>query len=151
MPNDDITHPVADLTGYITEGQIVIDRALSNKGIYPPINVLPSLSRLMKDGIGEGYTRGDHEDLMNQIYESYSKVQDVRNISQIVGEDDLSDVDKKYLKFGDEFERKFLAQEKNENRELEESLDLGWEILKILPRNELHRVSKENLDKFIGE
>ena len=151
MPNDDITHPVADLTGYITEGQIVIDRALSNKGIYPPINVLPSLSRLMKDGIGEGYTRGDHEDLMNQIFESYSKVQDVRNISQIVGEDDLSDVDKKYLKFGEEFERRFLAQEKNENRELEESLDLGWEILKILPRTELHRVSKENLDKFIGD
>lgn len=151
MPNDDITHPVADLTGYITEGQIVIDRALSNKGIYPPINVLPSLSRLMKDGIGDGYTRADHEDLMNQIYESYSKVQDVRNISQIVGEDDLSDVDKKYLKFGDEFEIKFLSQARNENRELEESLDLGWEILKILPRNELHRVSKENLDKYIGE
>ncbi|MDU2557481.1 V-type ATP synthase subunit B [Anaerococcus prevotii] len=151
MPNDDITHPVADLTGYITEGQIVIDRSLSNKGIYPPINVLPSLSRLMKDGIGEGYTRADHEDLMNQLYESYSKVQDVRNISQIVGEDDLSDVDKKYLRFGDEFERRFLAQDKDENRELDESLDLGWEILKILPRNELHRVSKENLDKFIGE
>ena len=151
MPNDDITHPVADLTGYITEGQIVIDRSLSNKGIYPPINVLPSLSRLMKDGIGEGYTRADHEDLMNQLYESYSKVQDVRNISQIVGEDDLSDFDKKYLQFGDEFERRFLAQDKDENRELDESLDLGWEILKILPRNELHRVSKENLDKFIGE
>ena len=151
VPNDDITHPVADLTGYITEGQIVIDRSLSNKGIYPPINVLPSLSRLMKDGIGEGYTRADHEDLMNQLYESYSKVQDVRNISQIVGEDDLSDVDKKYLRFGDEFERRFLAQDKDENRELDESLDLGWEILKILPRNELHRVSKENLDKFIGE
>ena len=151
MPNDDITHPVADLTGYITEGQIVIDRALSNKGIYPPINVLPSLSRLMKDGIGEGYTRADHEDLMNQIYESYSKVQEVRNIAQIVGEDDLSDVDKKYLKFGEEFERKFLAQNKDENRELDESLDLGWKILKILPRNELHRVSKANLDKFIGE
>ena len=151
MPNDDITHPVADLTGYITEGQIVIDRSLSNKGIYPPINVLPSLSRLMKDGIGEGYTRADHEDLMNQLYESYSKVQDVRNISQIVGEDDLSDVDKKYLQFGDEFERRFLAQDKDDNRELDESLDLGWEILKILPRNELHRVSKENLDKFIGE
>lgn len=151
MPNDDITHPVADLTGYITEGQIVIDRSLSNKGIYPPINVLPSLSRLMKDGIGEGYTRADHEDLMNQLYESYSKVQDVRNISQIVGEDDLSDVDKKYLRFGDEFERRFLAQDRDENRELDESLDLGWEILKIIPRNELHRVSKENLDKFIGE
>lgn len=150
MPNDDITHPVADLTGYITEGQIVIDRALSNKGIYPPINVLPSLSRLMKDGIGEGYTRADHEDLMNQIYESYSKVQEVRNIAQIVGEDDLSDVDKKYLQFGEEFERKFLAQNKDENRELDESLDLGWNILKILPMNELHRVSKANLDKFIG-
>ncbi|WP_276861875.1 V-type ATP synthase subunit B [Anaerococcus tetradius] len=150
MPNDDITHPVADLTGYITEGQIVIDRALSNKGIYPPINVLPSLSRLMKDGIGEGYTRADHEDLMNQIYESYSKVQEVRNIAQIVGEDDLSDVDKKYLQFGEEFEIKFLAQNKDENRELDESLDLGWNILKILPRNELHRVSKANLDKFIG-
>lgn len=150
MPNDDITHPVADLTGYITEGQIVIDRALSNKGIYPPINVLPSLSRLMKDGIGEGYTRADHEDLMNQIYESYSKVQEVRNIAQIVGEDDLSEVDKKYLQFGEEFERKFLAQNKDENRELDESLDLGWNILKILPRNELHRVSKANLDKFIG-
>lgn len=150
MPNDDITHPVADLTGYITEGQIVIDRALSNNGIYPPINVLPSLSRLMKDGIGEGYTRADHEDLMNQIYESYSKVQEVRNIAQIVGEDDLSDVDKKYLQFGEEFERKFLAQNKDENRELDESLDLGWNILKILPRNELHRVSKANLDKFIG-
>ncbi|MCI7238410.1 MAG: V-type ATP synthase subunit B [Peptoniphilaceae bacterium] len=151
MPNDDITHPVADLTGYITEGQIVIDRQLSNKGIYPPINVLPSLSRLMKDGIGEGYTRSDHEDLMNQLYESYSKVQDVRNIAQIVGEDDLSDTDKKYLEFGSAFENKFLSQDQNENRELDESLDLGWDILKILPRTELHRVSKENCDKFIGD
>lgn len=151
MPNDDITHPVADLTGYITEGQIVIDRQLSNKGIYPPINVLPSLSRLMKDGIGEGYTRADHEDLMNQLYESYSKVQDVRNIAQIVGEDDLSDTDKKYLEFGSVFENKFLSQDQNENRELDESLDLGWDILKILPKTELHRVSKENLDKFIGD
>ncbi|WP_243343072.1 V-type ATP synthase subunit B [Anaerococcus sp. AGMB09787] len=151
MPNDDITHPVADLTGYITEGQIVIDRQLSNKGIYPPINVLPSLSRLMKDGIGEGYTRADHEDLMNQLYESYSKVQDVRNIAQIVGEDDLSDTDKKYLEFGIVFESKFLSQDQNENRELDESLDLGWDILKILPKTELHRVSKENLDKFIGD
>ncbi len=99
MPNDDITHPVPDLTGYITEGQIVIDRGLSSKGVYPPINVLPSLSRLMKDGIGEGYTRSDHEDVMNQLYESYSKVIDVRNIAQIVGEEDLSDIDKKYLEF----------------------------------------------------
>lgn len=151
MPNDDITHPVPDLTGYITEGQIVIDRGLSSKGVYPPINVLPSLSRLMKDGIGEGYTRADHEDVMNQLYESYSKVIDVRNIAQIVGEEDLSDVDKKYLEFGDVFENKFLAQGQNENRELEESLDLAWDILKILPRTELHRVSDKNLDKFIGK
>lgn len=151
MPNDDITHPVPDLTGYITEGQIVIDRGLSSKGVYPPINVLPSLSRLMKDGIGEGYTRDDHEDVMNQLYESYSKVIDVRNIAQIVGEEDLSDVDKKYLEFGDVFENKFLAQGQNENRELEESLDLAWDILKILPRTELHRVSDKNLDKFIGK
>ncbi|WP_296129299.1 V-type ATP synthase subunit B [uncultured Anaerococcus sp.] len=151
MPNDDITHPVPDLTGYITEGQIVIDRNLSSKGVYPPINVLPSLSRLMKDGIGEGYTRSDHEDVMNQLYESYSKVIDVRNIAQIVGEDDLSAVDKKYLEFGDVFESKFLSQAQSENRELEESLDLAWDILKILPRNELHRVSEKNLDKFIGK
>lgn len=151
MPNDDITHPVPDLTGYITEGQIVIDRGLSSKGVYPPINVLPSLSRLMKDGIGEGYTRSDHEDVMNQLYESYSKVIDVRNIAQIVGEEDLSDIDKKYLEFGEVFENKFLAQGQNENRELEESLDLAWDILKILPRNELHRVSENNLDKFIGK
>ena len=151
MPNDDITHPVPDLTGYITEGQIVIDRGLSSKGVYPPINVLPSLSRLMKDGIGEGYTRSDHEDVMNQLYESYSKVIDVRNIAQIVGEEDLSDIDKKYLEFGEVFENKFLAQGQNENRELEESLDLAWDILKILPRTELHRVSENNLDKFIGK
>lgn len=151
MPNDDITHPVPDLTGYITEGQIVIDRGLSSKGVYPPINVLPSLSRLMKDGIGEGYTRSDHEDVMNQLYESYSKVIDVRNIAQIVGEEDLSDVDKKYLEFGEVFENKFLSQGQNENRELEESLDLAWDILKILPITELHRVSEKNLDKFIGK
>lgn len=150
MPNDDITHPVPDLTGYITEGQIVIDRGLANKGVYPPINVLPSLSRLMKDGIGEGYTRSDHEDVMNQLYESYSKVIDVRNIAQIVGEEDLSEIDKKYLEFGQVFENKFLSQGQNENRDLEESLDLAWDILKILPRNELHRVSEANLDKFIG-
>ena len=150
MPNDDITHPVPDLTGYITEGQIVIDRGLANKGVYPPINVLPSLSRLMKDGIGEGYTRSDHEDVMNQLYESYSKVIDVRNIAQIVGEEDLSEIDKKYLEFGQVFENKFLSQDQNENRDLEESLDLAWDILKILPRNELHRVSEANLDKFIG-
>lgn len=151
MPNDDITHPIPDLTGYITEGQIVIDRNLYQKGVYPPINVLPSLSRLMKDGIGEGYTRADHEDLMNQLYESYSKVQDVRSISQIVGEDDLSDVDKKYLEFGKVFEDKFLSQDQFENRELEKTLDMGWDILKILPITEIHRVSKENKAKYLGD
>lgn len=151
MPNDDITHPIPDLTGYITEGQIVIDRNLYQKGIYPPIDVLPSLSRLMKDGIGEGYTRKDHEDLMNQLYESYSKVKDVRALSEIVGEDDLSDVDKKYLEFGEEFENKFLSQNEYNNRELEETLDLGWEILKTLPITEMHRVSKGNKVKFLGD
>lgn len=151
MPNDDITHPIPDLTGYITEGQIVIDRNLYQKGVYPPINVLPSLSRLMKDGIGEGFTRADHEDLMNQLYESYSRVQEVRNISQIVGEDDLSDVDKKYLEFGKVFEDKFLSQDQYENRELEDTLDMGWDILKILPMTEIHRVSKENKVKYLGD
>ena len=150
MPNDDITHPIPDLTGYITEGQIVIDRSLDQKGIYPPINILPSLSRLMKDGIGEGFTRSDHDDLMNQLYESYSKVQEIRNISQIVGEDDLSDLDKKYLDFGKNFENRFLSQDSYENRSLEDSLDLGWDILKILPIEEIHRVSKENKEKYLG-
>lgn len=151
MPNDDITHPIPDLTGYITEGQIVVDRDLSNRGIYPPINVLPSLSRLMKDAIGEEYTREDHEDIMNQLYESYSKVIEVRNIAQIVGEDDLSDTDKKYLEFGNAFENRFLSQGKNENRSLEESLDLAWDILKILPTTELHRLSRENIEKYMGK
>lgn len=151
MPNDDITHPIPDLTGYITEGQIVIDRNLYQKGVYPPINVLPSLSRLMKDGIGKDYTREDHEDLMNQLFESYSKVQEIRNIAQIVGEDDLSDVDKKYLEFGDIFEDRFLKQDQYENRELEKTLNLGWEILKILPKTEIHRVSSEIKEKYLGE
>ncbi|MDO4594326.1 MAG: V-type ATP synthase subunit B [Tissierellia bacterium] len=149
MPNDDITHPIPDLTGYITEGQIVVSRSLDQKGIYPPINVLPSLSRLMKDGIGEGYTREDHEDLMNQLFESYSKVQDVRSISQIVGEDDLSDSDKQFLKFGDEFEKEFLSQSQIENREIEESLDKGWQLLRKLPKNQLHRVSTDIRKKYL--
>lgn len=151
MPNDDITHPIPDLTGYITEGQIVIDRNLYQKGLYPPINVLPSLSRLMKDGIGDGYTRADHEDVMNQLFESYSKVQEIRNISQIVGEDDLSDVDKKYLEFGKAFEEKFLSQDQYQNRELEDSLNLAWQILKILPITEMHRVSAINKTKYLGD
>lgn len=148
MPNDDITHPIPDLTGFITEGQIVLSRTLNQKGIYPPIDVLPSLSRLMKDGIGSDYTREDHADLSNQIFSSYSKVQDVRSLGQIIGEDDLSDVDKLYLKFGRAFEETFVAQGTNENRSMNETLDLGWKLLSILPPSELDRVEPGLLKKY---
>lgn len=148
MPNDDITHPIPDLTGFITEGQIVLSRTLNQKGIYPPIDVLPSLSRLMKDGIGSDYTREDHADLSNQIFSSYSKVQDVRSLAQIIGEDDLSDVDKLYLKFGRAFEETFVAQGTNENRSMNETLDLGWKLLSILPPSELDRVEPGLLKKY---
>ena len=148
MPNDDITHPIPDLTGFITEGQIVLSRELNQKGIYPPIDVLPSLSRLMKDGIGEDYTRGDHAALSNQIFSSYSKVQDVRSLAQIIGEDDLSEVDKLYLKFGRAFEEEFVAQGTSENRSMNETLDLGWKILSILPKTELDRIEPEILDQY---
>jgi len=148
MPNDDITHPIPDLTGFITEGQIVLNRELNQKGIYPPIDILPSLSRLMKDGIGENYTREDHADLSSQIFAAYSRVQDVRSLSQIIGEDDLSDIDKLYLKFGRELEERFIFQGKNENRSITETLDLGWEILSILPESELDRVQSDILKKY---
>ena len=148
MPNDDITHPIPDLTGFITEGQIVLSRELNQKNIYPPISILPSLSRLMKDGIGEEYTREDHADLSNQIFSAYSKVQDIRALSQIIGEDDLSDVDKLYLQFGREFEERFISQKPTENRSIEETLDLGWKILSILPANELDRMPPEMIKKY---
>ncbi len=148
MPNDDITHPIPDLTGFITEGQIVLNRVLNQKGIYPPIDVLPSLSRLMKDGIGENYTREDHAALSNQIFASYSRVQDVRSLAQIIGEDDLGDTDKLYLNFGRAFEEKFVAQGARENRTIIETLDLGWEILSVLPKSELDRVEPEILEKY---
>ena len=148
MPNDDITHPIPDLTGFITEGQIVLNRVLNQKGIYPPIDVLPSLSRLMKDGIGENYTREDHGALSNQIFAAYSRVQDVRSLAQIIGEDDLGDIDKLYLNFGRAFEEKFVAQGARENRTIIETLDLGWEILSILPKSELDRVEPEILEKY---
>lgn len=148
MPNDDITHPIPDLTGFITEGQIVLSRELNQKNIYPPIAVLPSLSRLMKDGIGEEYTREDHADLSNQIFSAYSKVQDIRALSQIIGEDDLSDIDKLYLQFGREFEENFVAQRPNENRSMTETLDLGWKILSILPANELDRIPQDMIKKY---
>lgn len=148
MPNDDITHPIPDLTGFITEGQIVLNRELSQKSIYPPIAILPSLSRLMKDGIGEDYTREDHADLANQIFASYSHVQDVRSLAQIVGEEDLSEVDQKYLKMGRAFEERFIAQLHDEERSIIETLDLGWEILSILPTSELDRMNPEILKKY---
>lgn len=148
MPNDDITHPIPDLTGFITEGQIVLNRELSQKSIYPPIAILPSLSRLMKDGIGKDYTREDHADLANQIFASYSHVQDVRSLAQIVGEEDLSEVDQKYLKMGRAFEERFIAQLHDEERNIIETLDLGWEILSILPTSELDRMNPEILKKY---
>ena len=148
MPNDDVTHPVPDLTGYITEGQIVLDRALDNSGIYPPVSVLPSLSRLMKDGIGAGYTREDHSALSNQLFAAYAKVMDARSLASVIGEEELSPTDKKYLEFGKRFEEQYVNQGFNENRSIEQSLDLGWTLLATLPREELDRVDDELLDKY---
>lgn len=147
MPNDDITHPIPDLTGYITEGQIVLSRELFRKNIYPPVNILPSLSRLMKDGIGEGYTRADHADVANQIFASYSRVQEVLALSQVIGEEELSELDQKYLEFGRAFENRFLKQDFNEERDIEETLDLAWEILSILPKQELNRIDPEIVEE----
>ena len=148
MPNDDITHPIPDLTGYITEGQIVLERSLHQKNIYPPINVLPSLSRLMKDGIGEKYTREDHQDLANQLFSSYARVGEARDLASVIGEDELSDTDKQYLKFGTAFEKEFIGQGKDENRSMAETLDIGWRLLHILPRGELDRIDTKILEKY---
>ncbi|MCI5874828.1 MAG: V-type ATP synthase subunit B [Clostridiales bacterium] len=148
MPNDDITHPIPDLTGYITEGQIVLERSLHQKTIYPPINVLPSLSRLMKDGIGAKYTREDHQDVANQLFSSYARVGEARDLASVIGEDELSPIDKKYLQFGTAFEREFVGQGRNENRTIEETLDIGWRLLHILPREELDRIDTKILEKY---
>lgn len=148
MPNDDITHPIPDLTGYITEGQIVLDRSLNQMGVYPPIGVLPSLSRLMKDGIGEGYTRADHSALSNQLFASYAKVQDARSLASVIGEDELSSIDQRYMEFGKQFETHFLNQGIQANREMEETLDLGWALLSLLPKEELDRVDDAVLDRY---
>ena len=148
MPNDDITHPIPDLTGYITEGQIVLNRELHGQGIYPPISVLPSLSRLMKDGIGKGYTREDHQDLANQLFSSYAKVGDARALASVIGEDELSPIDKKYLAFGKAFESRFVGQGPQENRTIGETLNIGWELLGMLPREELDRIDTKVLDKY---
>ncbi len=148
MPNDDITHPIPDLTGYITEGQIVLGRELSMSGVYPPVSILPSLSRLMKDGIGEGFTREDHSALSNQLFSAYSRVNDAKSLASVIGEDELSDIDKKYIEFGKAFDAQFLTQGQYENRSIEETLDLGWKLLGILPKSELDRVSDDILDKY---
>lgn len=146
MPADDISHPVPDLTGYITEGQIVLDRDLFQRGVYPPIAGLPSLSRLMKDGVGEGYTRADHPVLASQLFACYARVKRIRALADVIGEEALGLMDRNYLKFGDQFEHRFLSQGEYENRSIEETLDLGWEVLSLLPKEELHRVS-DNLLK----
>ena len=148
MPNDDITHPIPDLTGYITEGQIVLDRQLHGQSIYPPISVLPSLSRLMKDGIGEGHTRADHQDVANQLFSCYAKVGDARSLASVIGEDELSPIDKQYLVFGNEFEHEFIGQGMDENRSMEDTLNKAWELLGLLPREELDRVNTKVLDQY---
>ena len=149
MPSDDINHPIPDLTGYITEGQIVLERSLEQKGIYPPINVLPSLSRLMKDGIGEGYTREDHAAVSNQLFSAYSRVQEVRALATVIGEDELSEQDRRYMEFGRAFETQFLAQDYEENRTIEQTLDLGWSLLAILGEAELDRMDPKLIQKYL--
>ncbi|MDD6237772.1 MAG: V-type ATP synthase subunit B [Clostridiales bacterium] len=148
MPNDDITHPVPDLTGYITEGQIVLDRTLDQTGVYPPISILPSLSRLMKDGIGEGYTRADHSALSNQLFAAYAKVADARSLASVIGEEELSPTDKLFITFGKMFEEHFLNQEFDENRTIDQTLDLGWDLLSLLPREALDRIDSTLLDRY---
>ena len=147
MPNDDITHPIPDLTGYITEGQIVLDRGMDATGLYPPVSVLPSLSRLMKDGIGAGYTREDHVTLSNQLFASYAKVQDAKALASVIGEEELSQSDKQLMAFGRAFEQEFIGQG-NTDRTMEQTLDLGWELLASLPRNALDRCDAATLDKY---
>ena len=148
MPNDDITHPVPDLTGYITEGQIVLGRSLEQSGIYPPVDVLPSLSRLMKDGIGEGYTRADHSAVSNQLFAAYAKVQDARSLASVIGEEELSPEDQQYLEFGRMFEKHFLSQGFYEDRTIDQTLDLGWDLLCLLPKASLDRIDNEILEKY---
>jgi V/A-type H+-transporting ATPase subunit B len=151
MPNDDITHPVPDLTGYITEGQIVLGRTLDQQGIYPPISVLPSLSRLMKDGIGEGHTRGDHPHVSAQLYAAYAHVQEVRSLASVIGEEELGVVDQQYLEFGRAFEREFINQSANENRTMERSLEIGWRLISFLPKEELTRVTQDEIKRYYQE
>ena len=151
MPEDDKTHPIPDLTGYITEGQIILSRDLYKKGIQPPINVLPSLSRLKDKGIGKGKTREDHADTMNQLFAAYSRGKDAKELMAILGESALSDIDKLYAKFADEFEREYVSQGFRTDRSIEETLDIGWKLLRILPKSELKRIGDDYLDKYYSE
>lgn len=150
MPNDDISHPIPDLTGYITEGQIVFEREMNSRGIYPPVAGLPSLSRLMKDGIGKDMTRDDHPHLASQLFAAYSYVKDVRNLASVIGEEELTPLDTQYLEFGEFFERNFVSQGQYENRTIEETLELGWSALNKLPAEELHRMTEEELEEHYG-
>jgi V/A-type H+-transporting ATPase subunit B len=151
MPNDDITHPIADLTGFITEGQIVLSRELHHLGVYPPIDVAPSLSRLMQDGIGEGRTREDHADLSNQLYASYAKLREIRRLVAVIGEEELSELDRRTLEFGERFERRFLAQGAYEDRPIEQTLALGWSALRALPEDALSRIRRRHLERWFRE
>jgi V/A-type H+/Na+-transporting ATPase subunit B len=151
MPNDDITHPIADLSGYITEGQIVFDREMFNRGLYPPIASLSSLSRLMKDGIGEGRTRDDHAHFASQLFAAYSYVKDVRNLASVIGEEELTQLDQTFLQFGKEFEEKFVCQRIDEDRSIEQTLDIGWDVLRLLPVDELHRITEEEIQKYYNK
>ncbi|MDO8339122.1 MAG: V-type ATP synthase subunit B, partial [Candidatus Burarchaeum sp.] len=148
MPGDDLTHPIPDLTGYITEGQIVLSRDIHRKGIYPPIDPLPCLSRLMNLGIGKDRTREDHRGLADQLYSAYAGGRDLRALSAVVGEEALSESDKRYLKFADEFEKRYITQGSNEDRSIEETFDISWDLLSSIPETELKRVKQEHIEKY---
>lgn len=151
MPDDDITHPIPDLSGYITEGQILLSREIHNKGIYPSVDVLPSLSRLKDKGIGEGKTREDHSGVLNQVFASYARGREVRELALVLGESALTEIDRKYLKFADDFENRFVTQGYEEDRTITQTLDLGWELLSILPKEELKRIKEEHIAKYYGK
>ncbi|MCG8124161.1 MAG: V-type ATP synthase subunit B, partial [Candidatus Thiodiazotropha taylori] len=148
MPSDDITHPIPDLTGYITEGQIVLSRELHNQGIYPPVHISPSLSRLMKDGIGKDFTREDHPHVSNQLYALYARALETRNLASIIGADELSTRDRRYLEFADAFESRFVRQSEDEDRSIEETLNLAWDLLSTFPPQALTRVNETEIAKY---
>ena len=151
MPEDDKTHPIPDLTGYITEGQVILSRELYRKGVNPPIDVLPSLSRLKDKGIGEGKTRGDHSNTLNQLFAAYARGKDAKELMTILGEAALSDMDLIYAKFADEFEKEYVSQGFQADRSIEETLNIGWKLLSILPRSELKRIDDKYLDLYYGK